>query len=134
MTGPFNFIAYQGKRKVPVVVQPPSLDGAPLVETHAHLDMLPDPAIALARAAYVGLTAVLTIADVSEDAERTYRDLSAWQDGAQRLLDQHALGTAAPEVRIIVGIHPHNALTSTRRQNLVCAPSPKTHVLSVWAN
>jgi TatD DNase family protein len=83
-------------------VAAPDFGGEPVADTHAHLDMLEDPAAALAFAGRAGVGFVATVADPSEDAQRTYSDLDGW------------LRTAAetgepPRVRIIVGVHPHNA-------------------------
>lgn len=124
----FDFIAYKGKKKLPYVVTPPDLQGAALVETHAHLDMLEDPTLALARAAHVGVTALLTLTDLSAGAELSYEMLDVWREGAQLLLDEHleersaqlgncrevAAGadvTLRPlsDTYLIAGVHPHNA-------------------------
>lgn len=84
--------------------------GGPVADTHAHLDMLENPALALARASLAGVTFVATVADVTEDAWRTYQDLPAWLASAQELLSEASRpDLAPPEVRIIVGAHPHNA-------------------------
>jgi TatD DNase family protein len=69
--------------------------GAPTADTHAHLDMIADPAGALARAARAGVTLVCTVVDLSESPEVTFDGLLGW--------------LAVPEVRLIVGVHPHNA-------------------------
>ncbi|MCL2746968.1 MAG: TatD family hydrolase [Coriobacteriia bacterium] len=128
----FEFIAYKGKKKLPVQVPIPDLQGAPLVETHAHLDMLEDPALALARAAHVGITTVLTLTDLSAQAELTYEMLDVWCEGAQMLLDARCADSGAeasrlevdgaheasgqgianpvlPDTYIMVGVHPHNS-------------------------
>jgi len=121
MPNNFDFIAYPGKKKQPVLVDVPDLQGAPLVETHAHLDMLEDPSLALARAAHVGVTTVLTLTDLSAHAELSYEMLDVWREGAQMLLDEHADGSGnsssdgrtlpvkVPNTYIMVGVHPHNA-------------------------
>jgi len=84
--------------------------GAPLADTHAHLDMLDDPGLALANAARARVGFVATVADPSEDAHRTYDDLGSWLARARELLDEEGLGeTPTPHVRAIVGVHPHNA-------------------------
>jgi len=92
--------------------------GAPVADTHAHLDMLDDPACALARAARAGVGFIATVADVTEDAARTYAELDRWTQAAAEMLGGHApprggdaLGDASPvpRVRVIVGAHPHNA-------------------------
>lgn len=86
------------------------LAGAPVADTHAHLDMLEDPALALARAALAGVAFVATVADVTEDAWRTYEELPSWLSNARELLDTEGAADAVlPSVRIILGAHPHNA-------------------------
>ena len=88
----------------------PDLGGSGVADTHAHLDMLEDPALALARAATAGVRFIATVADVTEDAWRTYDELSSWLANAREMLD--AAGRAdlqPPSVRVVVGAHPHNA-------------------------
>jgi TatD DNase family protein len=81
-----------------------------VADTHAHLDMLDDPAGALARAARAGVDFIATVADPSEDAHRTYDELSGWLDAARSALSETAGPPAQPpQVRVIVGVHPHNA-------------------------
>ena len=84
--------------------------GGPVADTHAHLDMLDDPGLALARAARAGVWFVATVADPSEDAHRTYDDLDSWLARARVLLREDDLADeTVPHVRAIVGVHPHNA-------------------------
>lgn len=88
----------------------PEFGGVEIADTHAHLDMLEDPALALARAAGAGVAFVATVADVTEDARRTYEQLPAWLEDAGQMLSaagRHDL--VPPRVRIILGAHPHNA-------------------------
>ena len=66
------------------------LFGGPIADTHAHLDMLDDPALALARAGRAGVGLVATVADVTEDAWRTYDELPSWRSNAVELLGQMA--------------------------------------------
>ena len=92
-----------------VLIEPPRL-GAPIADTHAHLDMLDDPVGALERAALADVTRVVTVVDATETPERTLDGLQAWiDDAANRLVAAGHTGTAAPDVRIILGVHPHNA-------------------------
>lgn len=87
----------------------PSL-GAPTADTHAHLDMLADPAGALARAARAGVTLVCSIVDLTEEPEVTLDCLSAWlAEAAAQLAEEPDGPLAPPDVRLIVGVHPHNA-------------------------
>ena len=84
--------------------------GGPVADTHAHLDMLDDPGLALANAARAGVTFVATVADPSEDASRTYTELPDWFARAREALDSIGLSeTPLPHVRVILGVHPHNA-------------------------
>jgi len=85
-------------------VAPPDFGGLSIADTHAHLDMLEEPTLALARAARAGVGLVATVADPSEDASRTYKESDAWREAA---------GEGAPRVRVLVGVHPHNAKNLT---------------------
>lgn len=88
----------------------PDFGGALIADTHAHLDMLDDPALALARAALAGVGFIATVADVTEDAWRTYDELPAWLVNARELLDgAGADSVGLPTVRVVLGAHPHNA-------------------------
>ncbi len=89
--------------------------GSPVPDTHAHLDMLDDPAGALERAARAGVSFIATVVDVTEKPERTFDGLEEWLSGADSLLRDPAddavpgAEVAVPYVRIVVGCHPHNA-------------------------
>ena len=96
--------------------------GGPVADTHAHLDMLEDPAGALAFAARAGVGFVATVTDPTENANRTYAELDGWLAAASAELEAvtaaaaSGLDTAAPvaplvppRLRIVVGVHPHNA-------------------------
>lgn len=82
-----------------------------IADTHAHLDMLDDPSAALANAARAGVSFIVTVVDPTEDAERTFDQLPVWQAAAAALLGEAeaAQRHTLPEVRVIVGAHPHNA-------------------------
>ena len=96
--------------------------GGPVADTHAHLDMLKDPAGALSFAARAGVGFVATVTDPTENAHRTYAELDDWLAAAGAEL---AVATAAaasgpdsappvappapPRVRVVMGVHPHNA-------------------------
>lgn len=81
--------------------------GAATADTHAHLDMLADPAGALARAARAGVTLVCSIVDLTEEPEVTFDELSGWLAAASEQLADESI--APPDVRLILGVHPHNA-------------------------
>lgn len=88
----------------------PSFGDGVLADTHAHLDMLEDPGLVLATAAVCGVRFVATVADVTEDARRTYQELESWRERARELLAETGrTEVRPPRVRIIVGAHPHNA-------------------------
>ena len=103
------------------VVEPPALE-ALMADTHAHLQLLPDPALALARCAVHGVGFVCTIVDAFEDGATTFERLDAWREEAAALAStlegapeaagavaSGTAGCAVPHVRIATGCHPHNA-------------------------
>jgi TatD DNase family protein len=109
-------------------VKPPTLD-APVADTHAHLDMLHHPALALARCAAHGVDFVVTVVDPTEDPRYTYKNLGEWERKARDLLDDWNKHVPVPRTRVIVGCHPHNASRFTREieQTLIrCASRPIT--------
>jgi TatD DNase family protein len=92
--------------------------GAPTADTHAHLDMLADPAGALARAARAGISMVCSVVDLTEEPEVTFDGLAGWIGEAGGVLGasegetvgaEDPAGLVPPEVRLILGVHPHNA-------------------------
>jgi len=99
-------------REVPV--PEPALEG-PAADSHAHIQMLPDPAWELVRCAANGVDYVCMIVDPSEDGSRPFDELENWQVQAARQLQSTRgveltqQGEPMPVVRIAVGVHPHNA-------------------------
>lgn len=92
------------------VVDAPSLPAyARIADTHAHLDMLHHPGLALARAAANGVAFVVTVIDPTEEPAFTLDNVSTWQREAGELLEQWGREEAVPDIRIIMGCHPHNA-------------------------
>lgn len=89
------------------LVEAPDFGGVLIADTHAHLGMLDHPGFALANAARAGVGFVATVCDPSEDAARTYVELDAWLAEAETLLAAESIAPA--RVRIVVGVHPHNA-------------------------
>ncbi|MRS12311.1 MAG: TatD family deoxyribonuclease [Actinobacteria bacterium] len=81
--------------------------GAPSVDSHAHLDMLEDPAAALIRASRAGIALIATVVDLTEQPEKTLDGLPEWLERADEALEPE--GLRVPEVRLILGWHPHNA-------------------------
>jgi hypothetical protein len=63
--------------------------GAQTADTHAHLDMLDDPAGALERAAVAGVMYIATVADVTEAPLGTFDALGTWVTEAQERMDLH---------------------------------------------
>lgn len=83
--------------------------GATVADAHAHLDMLDDPVAALANAAVAGVGLIATVVDLSED-RRTFEELASWRaEAAERLRDGDLDASSVPEVRVVAGVHPHNA-------------------------
>ena len=86
-------------REVPV--PEPALE-APVADSHAHLQMLPDPAWELARCAANGVRFVSAVVDLSEYGTQPFDDLPCWlKDVGDELVP--------PTVSITAGVHPHNA-------------------------
>jgi TatD DNase family protein len=84
--------------------------GAPTADAHAHLDMLADPAGALARAARAGVELVCTIVDLTEEPEVTLDGLAGWLHAAgAELAAGGGDAPVVPDVRLVLGVHPHNA-------------------------
>ncbi len=95
----------------------------PIAESHTHLTSLRhiDAGLALARAALAGVRFLVTVVDPADDA-RDPDALLASLEGWRRACDEGLAGWAAqgvldalgerprtPEVRLLVGCHPHNA-------------------------
>jgi TatD DNase family protein len=95
-----------------------------VADSHAHLDMLHHPALALARSAAHGVDFVVTVVDPTEDPLYTYHNLKNWEQTARTLLDEWGLPAPVPHTRVIIGCHPHNAGKYTReteRHLIQCA-------------
>lgn len=87
----------------------------PIADSHAHLQMLADPALALARAAVHKVGFIETVVDPTEDGAATFTELDRWQREAEVLMRSMATRICGqghnhlPRVRIAVGVHPHDA-------------------------
>jgi len=81
--------------------------GAPSVDAHAHLDMLEDRVGALERAARAGIALIATVVDLTESPETTLDGVDGWVAEAAARLEPD--GLVPPQVRLVVGWHPHNA-------------------------
>ena len=107
-----DMLFYQKRKKEKCrLVSPPKFD-APIADTHAHLDMLGNPALALARSAFYGIKFICTIVDVQEDDRTTFEQLDSWFEEAKHIYDSYELPGfefAKPKVRVGIGCHPHNA-------------------------
>lgn len=93
---------------------------APVADTHAHLDMLADVPLTLARCAVHNLGFICSIVDPSEDADKTYTEADGWRKRAKAVLPEIVAATeveigrsiipaSIPDIRIAIGCHPHNA-------------------------
>lgn len=105
-----EFLQKRKKDKLRIVEAPKV--SAPIADTHAHLDMLQNPAVHLARCAYYGISFICAMVNPVENPDLTYRNLEAWKHEAAELLAQNGLedvADAIPQVRIAIGCHPHNA-------------------------
>lgn len=83
-----------------------------MADTHAHLAMLRDAPLALARSGAHRVDFICSITDVCEDtADVTYAKLADWKQAAADILRKFALPEKReiPHVRLAVGCHPHNA-------------------------
>lgn len=112
----FDDLLFRQKRKHGAYreVAAPVLE-APVADTHAHLQMLPDPVLSLARCAAHNVAFICTISDVHEDGSTTFDCLDGWRrDAAERVrglvgCTQEASLPRVPQVRIATGCHPHHA-------------------------
>ena len=95
-------------------VELPDFEGAFIADTHAHLDMLEDPARALARSGLAHLGLVVTVASVHENARTICDSLEGWRQSARAMLDAAGFVVAGvPKVRVIVGGQPKDASQMT---------------------
>lgn len=103
---------FQKRKKGRVrVVEAPRLSSV-IADTHAHLEMLHQPALNLARCAFWNVRFICSITDPVEDSKTTLTHLSRWQEQARSLLLNHGLEAyvcQVPHVRVAMGCHPHNA-------------------------
>ena len=104
----------------------------PVADTHAHLRMFDDPAFELARCAVLGVGFICLMNDPCEAGTEVFENLATWQADAARFAAElqetltqtdaaadvsqgdapsshDAEATLLPDVRIAVGVHPHNA-------------------------
>lgn len=67
------------------VVEPVHLETA-IADTHVHLQLLPSPALALARAGFHNVNFLCTIVDAYEDGLKTFEQEGIWRQRAAELL------------------------------------------------
>lgn len=97
--------------------------GHVVADTHAHIHLLSDPALSLARAAVHGVGFVCAIVDPVEDGWGTFDQVEAWKRRAASVAYEiepslQALCASCPHpkvptLRMAVGVHPHNATEYT---------------------
>lgn len=91
------------------VVEAPEL-GAPIADSHAHLDMLPDAPLALARAAAHGVGFVESMIDPLGEGGMSLDAHKAWlSQAADAAVEICGKPLELPRVRVAIGIHPHVA-------------------------
>ena len=99
-------------REWPIVNAPEMF--VPVADTHAHLNMLPDPGLALARAAVHKVGFLETMVNPVEDIS-TFEKLDDWRlrgEVMMRHMSTRICGqghNSLPITRIAVGVHPHEA-------------------------
>lgn len=101
-------------REWPVVDAPVLF--APTADTHAHLDMLADPALAIARAAAHDVKFIECMVDpLSDEGVVAFSELDGWRIDAELLMRQMCTRICGqgwhsiPKIRLAVGVHPHEA-------------------------
>lgn len=104
----------KGSGEWQIVDSPSTL--VPIADTHAHLDMLADPALAIARAGVHDIEFIETMVDpLSERGLDTYELLDDWILRANVLIRHMSTRICGqgwnrvPKIRISVGVHPHEA-------------------------
>lgn len=99
-------------REWPIVNAPQTF--VPVADTHAHLDMLRDPGLALARAAVHKVGFLETMVDPTGTI-RTFEELEDWRlrgEVLMRHMSTRICGqghNSLPITRIAVGVHPHES-------------------------
>lgn len=99
-------------REWPIVDAPEMF--VPVADTHAHLDMLPDAGLALARAGVHKVGFLETMVDPVNDVT-TFEKLDEWRlrgEVLMRHMSTRICGqghSSLPKTRIAVGVHPHEA-------------------------
>ncbi|MBP5313951.1 MAG: TatD family hydrolase [Eggerthellaceae bacterium] len=88
----------------------------PLFDTHCHPQLTPYPASGFARAAVWGVEHLACVIDLSDEGPRTIAKYDEWLHEALLLIPSFAQSigrdpsdVSLPEIRFILGCHPHNA-------------------------
>ena len=88
---------------------------APITDTHAHIHMLDNPGLAIARTGGASMKFLGLVTDIAEDDTVVFDNFEAWNMEASlivRSLVPRCCGGCAPrmpKMRITAGVHPHNA-------------------------
>lgn len=118
--GIFRDTKFRQKRKHGAWREVPAPElGFVVADTHAHVHLLSDPALSLARAAVHGVGFVCAIVDPAEDGWDALDRLGQWRRRAASVAYEiepslQALCASCPHpkvpaLRVAVGVHPHNA-------------------------
>ncbi|MCL2529860.1 MAG: TatD family hydrolase [Coriobacteriia bacterium] len=91
------------------VEAPVFASGTRIADTHAHLDMLHYPELALARAAANGVSFIVSVIDPTEDPAFTLNNLETWQQKAKAILDEWQV-----EQRDGVGVEQRDGVVEQR--------------------
>lgn len=107
-----DFAFYQKRKKGKWRLVPAPIVHAPVADTHAHLQMLPDPVWTLTRCAVLGVDFICDVCDPVEDDHMAYAGLESWPREAAEALKESKEACApacVPKLRVACGVHPHNA-------------------------
>ena len=81
-----NFHRPKKHQKWQMVGAPSTANRMPLVDSHAHIHMLPNPALAIARAGGASMQFLGLVTDPTEDATLVFDNLEAWNMEAALLV------------------------------------------------
>ena len=81
-----NFHRPKKHQKWQTVVAPSVANRMPLVDSHAHIHMLPNPALAIARAGGISMQFLGLVTDPTEDGTQVFDNLEAWNMEAALLV------------------------------------------------
>lgn len=109
----FDDLLFRQKRKHGKFreVEPPCVLGR-VADTHAHVQLLANPALEVLRAAMYGVEFICDIVDIVEDDPAVFDAMNEWPGQARELartLLTESTDAMLPVIRFAVGCHPHNA-------------------------